>query len=295
MVDLLRRYVAFLALGLLGWLVYSALNPDNSDKKAEAKVERLEIDPKLMIVRPTDDPAAAIADPFRMVAPSAKAKSGPQPSGGGSAAALAAAGPSGPADPLDVAGAWVASLRVLGHDLVGAAGWWGQPASAASSGSAANGAKTSAAAHVPHPFEMVLQSTLAVPDGGQARISGRTANVGDALDWLDADDPPHLAAVEGTSATVVRGADTWVLDLLTNPSITVGGALALATSEGAARVAAKAGMGGARPPRALPSKPGGMGAAPAAASAAAAPPAAAPAAGGTSHGYRVRTYPGKPK
>jgi hypothetical protein len=151
-------------------------------------------------------------------------------------------------------------------------------------------------------FEMDLQSTLALADGGQARISGRTASVGESLDWLDPVDPPTLTAVSGTTATVVRGQDCWVLDLQGNAHISVGGSLAaLAPTEGEARAAAAGnpraagGMGNprvTRPPRARPSagdsSAGGASAAPAAPAAKSAKPA-------SKGGYRVRSYPGKPK
>ena len=57
------------------------------------------------------------------------------------------------------------------------------------------------------PFTLLLESVLALPDGGVARISGHTLRVGDSIPGMDEDKPPILVSVKGSVAEVAyRGA-----------------------------------------------------------------------------------------
>jgi hypothetical protein len=140
----------------------------------------------------------------------------------------------------------------------------------AASSEAARNAAALAAALPPQPFTLVLQSTLALPDGGQARINGQTLDIGQALLGVDAQAPPVLAAVTGSIAVVRHRGREHVLDLDGQARIDVGGtphagaALASSTGNGHTNVPANGtGSGPAAKPAAKPAgaakAPGKMG------------------------------------
>jgi hypothetical protein len=118
---------------------------------------------------------------------------------------------------------------------------------------------------------LVLQSTLDMRTGGQARVNGRTVEEGDAMPFLDALDPPVLERVQGTSIVVSHDGQEYVVDLLENPVLQVG--------EPAAAQAAVAG------PASAPAKTATPSASPKPASATGGPPSPA---GGKKGTYRVR-------
>jgi hypothetical protein len=118
-------------------------------------------------------------------------------------------------------------------------------------------------------FMLVLQSTLDMRTGGQARINGRTVEEGEEMLFLDPLDPPVLERVQGTSIVVSHDGQEYVVDLLENPVLQVGEP---AVAEAAA-------------PAPAPAKPAAPSAASKPAPAAGGPPAPA---GGKKGTYRVR-------
>jgi hypothetical protein len=122
-------------------------------------------------------------------------------------------------------------------------------------------------------FSLVLESTLVADGVGQARISGRTVLVGEAMPFLDPGEPPVLESVAGGVAVVVHRRQRHVLDLETRRRIDVGG-----PPQPAPTAAASA-----------PKAAGPLSAASAASAASAGPAAAPPSAPAkTNGGYRVR-------
>jgi hypothetical protein len=243
-IDLLRRHAAIVVALVFVWLGWSDLNPDAGKKKAEAKIERLEIGPSCLRVRAPDERLPTLIDPYRLAedaaheeairAAKAAAAKGSKPADGGARpsgepdAALASSGTSSPAqpaphatagqpaDPLETAAAWLAAARMLGRDVLA----FGRhllegprPAPGAPAGAASK----------PSPsFVLHLEATLSLPDGGQARICGQTVQVGESLQGLDPEKPPCLLSVRGTEAVVAHGDDLYVLDLVSRPVVTVG-------------------------------------------------------------------------
>ena len=305
MVDLLRRHAAIVVALVLAWLGYSDMNPDVGKKKAEAKIERREIGEASLRLRGPDEHLPAIVDPYRLAedaardaairaaklaakpgsAPARPAGSpGSHPTTGGSPKPAGSAGPQLPSDPAEVAAAWLGALRLLGRDVTAfARDLVHGPAPAGPPAPGALGAPGAMAEPPPRPvtFVLHLESTLSLPDGGQARISGQTVEVGASLEGLDPEKPPRLLSVRGTEAVVAHGDDLYVLDLVTRPVVTVGEP-ALAAAD-AARDRAGDAMAPA-PPRAA-----------AAAHAPAKPAAAAAGASGGGKVPHVRKFPTKKK
>ncbi|HEX5011505.1 MAG TPA: hypothetical protein VFY71_14005 [Planctomycetota bacterium] len=301
MIDLLRRHAALVVALVFVWLGWSDLNPDAGKKKAEAKIERLEIGASCLRIREPDERLPALVDPYRLAkdaaheeairAAKAAATQGRKPADAsagpsGPGAALATSGRSSPdtavphaatqpADPLETAAAWLAAARMLGRDvlafgrhLLDGPGW-------------SPGAPAGKAPKPSPSFVLHLEATLSLPDGGQARICGQTVQVGESLQGLDPEEPPCLLSVRGTEAVVAHGDDLYVLDLVSRPVVTVGEP-ARAVAD-AARVQA----GGAvdqPPPRAAAPKPAASSAA-----------AGAPAGGTKVKVPHVRKFPQKKK
>ncbi|MDJ0521929.1 MAG: hypothetical protein QNJ90_07615 [Planctomycetota bacterium] len=67
------------------------------------------------------------------------------------------------------------------------------------------------------PFDIELQSVLALSGGGVALISGRTVRVGEKVKGFDKKQPPVLVSVSGTSAVVEYRGQRIELDLRTKP------------------------------------------------------------------------------
>ena len=311
MVEILRRHAAILAIAILAWLGWGDLNPDAGKKKAEAKTVKLEILPEDLRVRGPDETLPPIVDPYRLAEDAARdaaaraAAAAARPGGKKPAATTSAstpeagapraqAAPAAPLDPADMAIAWLATVRSLGRDLLAAArGQDDPPAGGAAPGSSAGSPTGSAPAQgagAPPPpkpvsFVLHLESTLAMADGGQARISGQTVQVGASLQGLDPEKPPRLLSVRGTEAVVAHGDDVYVLDLASRPVVTVGDP-ALAVAE-----ATPVQAGGASSTERPRGTRGPTSAGPAAPKA----PAAAKPASGTKGGYKVRELPSKKK
>jgi hypothetical protein len=304
MVEILRRHAAILAIAILAWLGYGDLNPDSGKKKAEAKTVKLEILPSALRVRGPDETLPPIVDPYRLKedaerdAAAIAAAAAARPSARKSAAARSGStpdasgprAPAAPADPADMAIAWLATVRTLGRDLLAAVRGLDHPPAPAAGAAPAPGAASPQGATAPPPpkpvsFVLHLESTLATPDGGQARISGQTVQVGASLQGLDPEKPPRLLSVRGTEAVVAHGDDVYVLDLASRPVVTVGNP-ALAAAE-----ATPVQAGGASSTERPRGTRGPTSAGPAAPKA----PAAAKPASGTKGGYKVRKLPTKKK
>ncbi len=71
------------------------------------------------------------------------------------------------------------------------------------------------------PFTLHLDSVLAMPGGGFARISGRTVRVGERLEGLDKREPPVLVGVRGVLAEVAYRGKRYVLDINHKRSVTI--------------------------------------------------------------------------
>jgi hypothetical protein len=67
------------------------------------------------------------------------------------------------------------------------------------------------------PFAIELESVLALPGGGVARISGHNVRVGEPLRALDATSPPVLVAIHGTTAELDYRGTRIVLDIQKRP------------------------------------------------------------------------------
>jgi len=301
-VDFLRRHVAILVALVFAWLVYSDLNPDLGKKKAEAKIERFEIDELDLRLRGTGESLPPLVDPYRLAEDAAREAAikaaapgvrGSKPAGGSGASGAATAGggshpsyagPPQPADAADAAVAWLVALRLLGRDVTGfARHLFGAPEPVSEAQARAQ-VEAPGQAQVPvksATFVLHLESTLSLPDGGQARISGQTVEVGASLEGMDPEKPPRLLSVRGTEAVVAHGDDLYVLDLVSRPVVTVGEP-ALAAAD-----APRAPVGGAMPRAAARPAP-------------ASPPPAAAATSGAPAGTKakvphVRKFPQKKK
>ncbi|MDJ0976423.1 MAG: hypothetical protein QNJ98_18330 [Planctomycetota bacterium] len=73
------------------------------------------------------------------------------------------------------------------------------------------------------PFYLTLESVLASRDFATARVSGITVEPGDTLDKLDRRKPPRVERIQGTRVTVLHRGKRYVLDLLGETQIAVGG------------------------------------------------------------------------
>ena len=74
------------------------------------------------------------------------------------------------------------------------------------------------------PFTLYLESVLVLPGRGcVARISGRSARVGEAIPGLDPKNPPVFDSVKEASTVVVRHRGTlYSLDLSKKRKVTIG-------------------------------------------------------------------------
>lgn len=73
------------------------------------------------------------------------------------------------------------------------------------------------------PFYLTLESVLAMRDFATARVSGQNVEIGATLDTLDPRKPPRVLGIEGTRVTIVHRGKRYVLDLLGETRIAVGG------------------------------------------------------------------------
>jgi len=271
MIDLVRRHVVILASVVLGWSGYSFYDAGSAKPEAQAKGQMTEIGAKFLALR---DPAVRFeisSDPYRFDHP-AERPAGHAPTAAASAAHADAGWDDGfvgpvlppPTPPLsqaDLVIALAGALRLANEAL----------ARGSVPGAAASGAPGAPVEPPRAGFVLVLQSTLDMRTGGQARINGRTVEEGDEMPFLDALDPPVLERVQGSSIVVSHDGQEYLVDLLENPVLQVG---LPATAEAA--VAA---------PASAPAKTSAPSASPKPASATGGPPSPG---GGKKGTYRVR-------
>jgi hypothetical protein len=209
-VDFLRRHVAILVALVFAWLVYSDLNPDLGKKKAEAKIERFEIDELDLRMRGEGESLPSLVDPYRLAEDAAREAAikaaapgarGGKPAGGSGApgAATAAggshpsyAGPPQPADAADAGRRLAGRLAPAGprRDRLRAAPAGSArarhrgPGAGPGSGPGAGPGAREAGLLRPAP------RIHAVAAGRRpARISGQTVEVGASLEGMDPEKP----------------------------------------------------------------------------------------------------------
>lgn len=226
MIDLVRKHIVILAGAVLGWSGYSFYDAGQAKPEAQAKAQMTEIGPKFMALR---DPSVAFVvsnDPYRFEGAAERVvRSVPAHAATHAAAAAGAdaaasvwddsfVGPilPPPAPPLSqgdlvvaLAGALRLANEALARGVAPATGLAAAPAEPRRAG-----------------FVLVLQSTLDLGVGAQARINGRTVEEGEAMPFLDALDPPVLQRVQNTSIVVSHDGREYVVDLLANPVLQVG-------------------------------------------------------------------------
>ena len=219
MIDFIRRNIALIAALLLAWFSWSDYSVETKPKKAEAKTIIPDFGPNLLHVRNEDEPAPVLAnDPYRfdearrLAELEGEQAQEQQAAAAEEAQAEQAARQAVPvADPTATAAAFESSVRSLVGDGLRGFG-------------AALGTLVERVEAGPAPaFTVNLESILAVAGGGQARLNGRTVQVGEAIPGLDPESPPVLYAVEGTTAVLRHRGELHVLDLLSDPYWQVGG------------------------------------------------------------------------
>ena len=264
MIDLLRRHVAILASLAIGWSGYSFYDGGSAKAETQAKGRAGGIDPAFLAVRDPATPFTIPGDPYRLEADAAAGDT-PERATPGLAAAASATDAKGAAGPprlttAELAQVFAGALREVAGEARDLFARPAPPAVAAE------------AAPPPAGFTLLLQSTLDMATGAQARINGRTVSEGETMPFLDPLDPPLLLRVRGTGVIVRYAGRDYVADLLESPLLEVGDAASRGTGPVAGASAAAA------PVKAAPAK--------------AAPPAAGkpPATGGAKPKgtYRVR-------
>ena len=236
MIDLVRKHVVLLASAVLGWAGYSYYDAGQAKAEAQAKGQMTEIGATFLAQR---DPSVAFVvsnDPYRFEhpaerpaghAPTAAAPAHSAPAHSAPAHADAAwddgfvgpvrLPPTPPLSQADLVIALAGALRLANEALAR-----GSPATAARSSGDDAGLAEVPAAPPRTGFVLVLQSTLGMATGGQARINGRTVEEGEAMPFLDPLEPPVLQRVEGTSIVVSHDGEEYLVDLLVNPVLQVG-------------------------------------------------------------------------
>jgi len=245
MIDLLRRHVAILASLAIGWSGYSFYDSGSAKAETQAKGRAGGIDPAFLALRDPATPLAIDSDPYRLES-GAGDGDGDGPGAPASATSGLAAVPGAPdtaAQPrlstAELAQVFAGALREIAGD---ARELFASPAASAPVVPAAE------AAPPPAGFTLLLQSTLDMATGAQARINGRTVFEGETMPFLDPLDPPLLLRVRGTGVIVRYAGSDYVADLLESPLLEVGDAASRATSPVAGASAAAA------PAKAAPAK-----------------------------------------
>jgi len=231
MIDLLRRHVAILASLAIGWSGYSFYDSGTAKAETQAKGRAGGIDPAFLALRDPATPLAIDSDPYRLES-GAGDGDGDGPGAPASATSGLAAVPGAPdtaAQPrlstAELAQVFAGALREVAGE---ARELFTSPAASATAVPAA----MPAAEIAPRPagFTLVLQSTLDMATGAQARINGRTVYEGETMPFLDPLDPPLLRRVQGTGVIVAYAGRDYVADLLESPLLEVGDPAARAAS-----------------------------------------------------------------
>ena len=256
MIDLVRKHVVILASAVLGWSGYSFYDAGQAKAEAQAKGQMTEIGAKFLALRDPAVPFVVASDPYRFDrpaehhAPTAVASAHPDADAWNDAfVGPVLPPPTPPLSQADLVIALAGALRLANEALAR-----GTPATATAVPRAGgDDAGTPVAPAEPRRagFVLVLQSTLDMATGGQARINSRTVEAGEAMPFLDALAPPVLERVEGTSIVVSHDGREYVVDLLENPVLLVGDPAA-AESATAASAAASAPAKQAAPSAAKP-------------------------------------------
>jgi hypothetical protein len=208
MIELLRRHVAILASLAIGWSGYSYYDSGTAKAETQAKGRSGGIDPAFLALRDPATPLAIDSDPYRLETDAAEGDGPGAPASAPGTPRLSTA---------ELAQVFAGALR----EVVGQArDLFASPAPSATAMPAAE------AAPPPAGFTLLLQSTLDMATGAQARINGRTVSEGETMPFLDPLDPPLLLRVRGTGVIVRYAGRDYVADLLESPLLEVGDAAA---------------------------------------------------------------------